>query len=80
MSPSFSRLIHSTHSSPSLTQIIDQVAEWNDLPSVEKALAHGDVACILTEPALTNIGIVPPAPGFLEVRFLPLPLQLPSFL
>jgi glutamate-1-semialdehyde 2,1-aminomutase len=38
---------------------------WNDLAAVEAALAHGDVAAILTEPALTNIGIVLPADGFL---------------
>ena len=43
-----------------------RVATWNDLASVEAALAHGDVAAILTEPALTNIGIVLPEPGFLE--------------
>jgi glutamate-1-semialdehyde 2,1-aminomutase len=40
--------------------------EWNDLASVEAALAPGDVAVVLTEPALTNIGIVLPEPGFLE--------------
>ena len=39
---------------------------WNDLDAVEAALAHGDVAAILTEPALTNIGIVLPEPGFME--------------
>jgi glutamate-1-semialdehyde 2,1-aminomutase len=39
---------------------------WNDLEAVEAALAHGDVAAILTEPALTNIGIVLPEPGFME--------------
>ena len=39
---------------------------WNDLEAVEAALAHGDVAAILTEPALTNIGIVLPEPGFHE--------------
>lgn len=43
-----------------------RVAEFNDLESVEKALANGDVAVIITEPALTNIGIVLPEPGFLE--------------
>ncbi len=43
-----------------------RVAEFNDLDSVERALAHGDVAVVITEPALTNIGIVLPAPGFLE--------------
>ena len=43
-----------------------RVAEFNDLASVEQALAHGDVAVLITEPALTNIGIVLPEPGFLE--------------
>ena len=43
-----------------------RAATWNDLASVERQLAHGDVAAILTEPALTNIGIVLPEPGFLE--------------
>ncbi len=42
-----------------------RVAEFNELGSVEAALAHGDVACVLMEPALTNIGIVLPEPGFL---------------
>jgi glutamate-1-semialdehyde 2,1-aminomutase len=43
-----------------------RLAEFNDIDSVEAALAHGDVACVLMEPALTNIGIVLPEPGFLE--------------
>ena len=43
-----------------------RVAEFNDLASVEQALAHGDVAVVVMEPALTNIGIVLPDPGFLE--------------
>ncbi|MCZ3388015.1 MAG: aminotransferase class III-fold pyridoxal phosphate-dependent enzyme [Actinomycetia bacterium] len=43
-----------------------RVAEFNDLSSVERALANGDVAVVITEPALTNIGIVLPEPGFLE--------------
>jgi glutamate-1-semialdehyde 2,1-aminomutase len=42
------------------------VVEFNDLEGVRRALARGDIACVLTEPALTNIGIVLPAPGFLE--------------
>ena len=45
--------------------VTSRVAQWNDLASVERELAHGDVAAILTEPALTNIGIVLPEPGFL---------------
>ena len=43
-----------------------RAVEFNDLAAVERALAHGDVAAILMEPALTNIGIVLPEPGFLE--------------
>ncbi len=38
--------------------------EFNDPRALEAALAHGDVACVLAEPALTNIGIVLPEPGF----------------
>ena len=41
-----------------------RVVEFNDIPALENALAHGDVACVLAEPALTNIGIVQPEPGF----------------
>ena len=43
-----------------------RVAEFNDLESVEAALSHGDVAVLIMEPALTNIGIVLPEPGFLD--------------
>jgi glutamate-1-semialdehyde 2,1-aminomutase len=43
-----------------------RVADFNDLAAVEALLADGQVACVLTEPALTNIGIVHPRPGFLE--------------
>ncbi len=37
---------------------------WNDLEALETALSHGDVAVIVAEPALTNIGIILPEPGF----------------
>ena len=40
--------------------------EFNDLEALERALAHGDVAAILVEPALTNIGIVLPDDGYNE--------------
>ena len=46
---------------PALTT---RVVEFNDLPALEAALAHGDVACVLAEPAMTNIGIIHPDPGF----------------
>jgi glutamate-1-semialdehyde 2,1-aminomutase len=41
-----------------------RVVEWNDAEALERELARGDVACVLAEPALTNIGIVLPEPGF----------------
>jgi glutamate-1-semialdehyde 2,1-aminomutase len=46
---------------PALTT---RVVEFNDLAALEAALAHGDVACVLAEPALTTVGIVLPEPGF----------------
>jgi glutamate-1-semialdehyde 2,1-aminomutase len=47
-------------------QMTTRVAEFNDLDTVAAQLAHGDVAAILTEPALTNIGIVLPMTGFMD--------------
>lgn len=43
-----------------------KVVEWNDVAALEAALAPGDVACVLAEPAMTNIGIILPAPGYLD--------------
>ena len=48
---------------PTLTT---KVIEFNDVAALEQALEPGDVACVLAEPALTNIGIVLPEPGFLD--------------
>lgn len=42
---------------PALTT---RVVQWNDIDALEEALAHGDVACVLAEPAMTNVGIVLP--------------------
>src|SRR5215469_16984771 len=48
-----------------------RVVEFNDTDSLERELAAGDVAAALMEPALTNIGIVLPEPGYLAaVRVL----------
>src|SRR4051794_15361839 len=41
-----------------------RVCEFNDLDALERALADRQVACVLAEPALTNIGIVLPEAGF----------------
>ncbi|MEY3538325.1 MAG: hypothetical protein RL645_1139 [Actinomycetota bacterium] len=42
-----------------------RVAEFNDLVGLERQLKNGDVAAVLMEPAMTNIGIVLPEPGYL---------------
>jgi glutamate-1-semialdehyde 2,1-aminomutase len=39
---------------------------FNDFEAVEAALATGNIACVMMEPALTNCGIVPPVAGFLD--------------
>ncbi len=41
-----------------------KVIEFNDIPALEAALAPGDVACVLAEPAMTNIGIIHPDAGY----------------
>jgi len=41
-----------------------RVVEFNDLPALERVLVEGDVACVLAEPVMTNIGMVLPEPGF----------------
>ncbi|MGB9074591.1 MAG: aspartate aminotransferase family protein [Terriglobales bacterium] len=46
---------------PSVTT---RVVEFNDIPALEQALEHGDVACVLAEPVMTNVGIVHPTPGY----------------
>ena len=44
--------------------ITTKVIEFNDLAALEKALADDEVACILAEPVMTNVGIVHPEPEF----------------
>jgi glutamate-1-semialdehyde 2,1-aminomutase len=46
---------------PSLTT---RAVEFNDVDAVETALADRQVACVLAEPAMTNMGIVLPDPGY----------------
>ena len=42
------------------------VVQFNDVAALERVLAAGDIAAVLIEPALTNIGIVLPEPGYHE--------------
>lgn len=50
---------------PTDVRTTSRVAEYNDLEGLERELAHRDVAAVLMEPALTNIGIVLPREGYL---------------
>lgn len=60
---------------PARSEVIDdgykispgtKVVDFNDIDGLEKALADQTVACVLTEPALTNCGLVMPKVGFHE--------------
>jgi glutamate-1-semialdehyde 2,1-aminomutase len=42
------------------------VVNYNDAASVEEVLRRHPVACVLTEPVLQNVGVIPPRPGYLE--------------
>jgi glutamate-1-semialdehyde 2,1-aminomutase len=48
---------------PALTT---RAIEFNDLAALEAALSDGLVACVLAEPAMTNMGIIQPDPGYHE--------------
>ena len=41
-----------------------ELVEFNDIPALEKALAKEDIAVVITEPVMTNVGIIYPEPGF----------------
>ncbi len=64
-------LTHGHPSSPGVTAATAHdtlVAEFNDLASVEAAFAGrpGGIACVIVEPVPGNMGLIPPAAGFLE--------------
>ncbi|KQY93902.1 aminotransferase [Caulobacter sp. Root1455] len=44
-----------------------RVVPFNDPEALAAALAPGDVAALLAEPAMTNCGMILPQPGFLDV-------------
>lgn len=55
-------LIGQVHDILSTTTVI----EFNDEAALEEALRRQDIACVLAEPLMTNIGMVRDAPGFLN--------------
>ncbi|HPC46767.1 MAG TPA: transaminase [Deltaproteobacteria bacterium] len=46
--------------------LMTRVIDFNDVEALEKALSKGDIACVITEPVMTNIGIIYPEPGYHE--------------
>lgn len=47
------------------------MCEWNDITQLEQAFESGDVAGVLMEPVMCNVGLIPPSPGYLnDVRAL----------
>lgn len=46
--------------------VTTKVVEFNDADALEEALKPGDVACVLAEPVMTNVGIVHPQQGYHE--------------
>ena len=61
---------HTVSRASLLGQVVDLgqhtiAVDFNDLAAVERELAKGEIACVLTEPALTNCGMVPAQPGFI---------------
>lgn len=47
-------------------EALSRVVEFNDLETLERELAFGDCACVITEPVMTNCGMVLPKPGYHE--------------
>lgn len=45
-------------------QLTSKVIEFNDVAALETVLSAGDVAAVLAEPVMTNIGILHPEPGY----------------
>lgn len=51
---------------PESTQRRIHTVNFNDLESVEHVFKTHRIACLMTEPVLQNIGVVPPLPGYLQ--------------
>jgi glutamate-1-semialdehyde 2,1-aminomutase len=58
------RTRHNNIGAPVDPRLTSKVVEWNDVDALDDALRDRDVACVLAEPVMTNIGIVLPEPGF----------------
>lgn len=62
-------MTHGVPSSAGVTEAIARdtwIADYNDLDSVESQLKGGQVAAVILEPVVGNMGLLAPEPGFLE--------------
>jgi len=66
VSPGEYKFLPSSAGIPEGTQRRVHLVNYNDLDSVDYVMRRYPIACVLTEPVLQNIGIVPPKPGYLE--------------
>jgi len=60
-------LVAESRGLPAGTAAQARIVQFNDIAALEAALAPGDVALVLAEPAMTNAGFILPQPGFHEV-------------
>jgi glutamate-1-semialdehyde 2,1-aminomutase len=66
VSPGEYAFLPSSAGIPEAARALLHVVSFNDADSVEWVLERHPVACVLTEPALQNVGVVPPRPGYLQ--------------
>lgn len=55
-------------SSPGVPRAVTQntiTVPFNDVAAVEQAFHRGEIACVIVEPVVANMGVIPPQPGFL---------------
>ena len=65
VSPGEYRFIPLSAGIPEGTRARVHMVNFNDLASVEYVMQRYPIACIMLEPVLQNVGIIPPAPGYL---------------
>ena len=51
---------------PPVEQALTHAVPFNDLAAVEQVAKRGEIAALITEPVLQNIGVVKPKPGYLQ--------------
>ncbi len=66
VSPGEYRFVSMSAGIPDGTKRRVHVVNYNDPDSIEYVMKRHPVACVLTEPVLQNVGVIPPRPGYLQ--------------